>query len=315
MNNLFKKNKCHILLCIVTLLLIHEVLLRLILADEMDLSYLIQYDPKAFPAFSPRPNARAIYSGTKLRYPAIIQSNNEFGYRGTAYPLKNTDEAMRIAILGDSYVYGLGVKDWEISTEFLQSSLLKDSDRKIEVLNFGVSTLNLDEIYGLYTKEHTLWDHNFAVLVLDSQILHRSIGEIFGGPMFGRIGTWLRSNTYTVRLAQKGVISRLETWGVYRSRIITSSAKLLERVEKFEKAVTAEGRRFAVVVLGSPLSNLSSAELSHMLEDSGIPTLNASSILNNPRNILIDDGHLSAIGNRTLAEKMRGWLKDLIYPN
>lgn len=61
-------------------------------------------------------------------------SINALGYRGAERPLARTEGLARIAVLGDSFTLGIGVRDEDTLPARLEAAL-----QGVEVLNFGVS--------------------------------------------------------------------------------------------------------------------------------------------------------------------------------
>jgi hypothetical protein len=65
---------------------------------------------------------------------------NSFGMRDLERPVAKAPDTVRVAILGDSYAFGWGVKQDQIFPRHLEQELarLVGSEKNIEVLNFGV---------------------------------------------------------------------------------------------------------------------------------------------------------------------------------
>ncbi len=95
-----------------------------------------------------KPNSKLVY-----RYPdnprGYFDKNNEvvgranaFGFRGDDMRLaKSSEKTLRVAILGDSFTEGYGVKDEDTFPKKLEV-ILKSEGHDIEILNFGVGGLN-----------------------------------------------------------------------------------------------------------------------------------------------------------------------------
>lgn len=78
---------------------------------------------------------------------ATIHTNSS-GFRGTReYALKKTVKTIRIAALGDSFVFGFGVQDQEAFPALIES---RDPNR--EVLNIGIPGYAIDQIYLSYRE-------------------------------------------------------------------------------------------------------------------------------------------------------------------
>lgn len=77
----------------------------------------------------------------------VVGHVNALGYRGTAYPMARSGDAVRIAVLGDSFTLGYGVRD-EHTFSAVMETALRDAGRDVEVLNFGVSGMNVAHASG-----------------------------------------------------------------------------------------------------------------------------------------------------------------------
>ncbi len=81
-------------------------------------------------------------------FPQAIVHTNAAGFRGTReYDLQKPAGVIRIAALGDSFVFGFGVQDTEAF-----SALLEADGGKREVLNLGVPGYGIDQIYLSYRE-------------------------------------------------------------------------------------------------------------------------------------------------------------------
>lgn len=74
---------------------------------------------------------------------------NRDGYRGTWYPKERSERTLRIAVLGESSVFGFGVPEEETWPRRLEKSL-RVAGQQAEVLNFGVTGHTLAQGHRLY---------------------------------------------------------------------------------------------------------------------------------------------------------------------
>lgn len=88
-----------------------------------------QHDPVL--GWANAPGARGAFEREEFRYEISV---NRYGMRQGAVERKPAPGVRRIAVLGDSFTWGIGVQDRERFTERLAALLLD-----VEVLNFGVS--------------------------------------------------------------------------------------------------------------------------------------------------------------------------------
>lgn len=81
-------------------------------------------------------------------FPQVIVHTNSAGFRGTReYDVQKPEGVIRIAALGDSFVFGFGVQDTETF-----SALLEADGGGREVLNCGVPGYGIDQIYLSYRE-------------------------------------------------------------------------------------------------------------------------------------------------------------------
>ena len=97
---------------------------------------------------------------SKHEYENFITINSA-GMRDREYPLAKPPGKRRVAVLGDSFTAGLGVKDAEVFTEVLEGTL----GEKTEVLNFGINGFGPTQEY-LLLKDRVLPYHPDLVLMV-----------------------------------------------------------------------------------------------------------------------------------------------------
>lgn len=98
-----------------------------------------------------KPNYQFVYFNEGFSVGKI----NDFGYYGPAYPRINKNKE-RICLLGDSYVEGIQVFERNHFRNILENELNNSNSIKYEVLNFGRSGFNLNNVYcyyNLFVKE------------------------------------------------------------------------------------------------------------------------------------------------------------------
>lgn len=129
---------------ILAFLLVLELFLRLfypqnlnpLLLPTKDRDTFAQYDAEL--GWSLKPDAEApLFSH---EYNVLVKQNSQ-GMRDKEYSKKRLPGKVRIAITGDSFVWGFGVENKDIFTEIIENKL----GEKFEVLNFGVSGYGADQ--------------------------------------------------------------------------------------------------------------------------------------------------------------------------
>jgi len=82
-----------------------------------------------------KPNSSMVLDGAYVKI-------NSLGFRDYEYSLKKPENVFRIAILGDSFTFGYGIKINETYPKQLEKMLNKKGGHNYEVLNFGVNGRN-----------------------------------------------------------------------------------------------------------------------------------------------------------------------------
>jgi hypothetical protein len=162
----FKKVK-EILFKIITIflsfiisLLIGEILIRFLypqlIGKWSERASFYIYDPLL--GWKGKPNASGNFE--RINFNVEIQ-NNSLGFRGDEYSYSKTPNTKRILVLGDSYVWGYGVKKNEIFT-----SLMKKKLNNTEILNMGCSGYGNDQELLLLKSEGIKCDPDLVVVVV-----------------------------------------------------------------------------------------------------------------------------------------------------
>src|SRR5262245_1883337 len=87
-----------------------EMLARLVMGGiEQSTLYLPLWGTPG-PCVRLRPGAEVEYTGWFLKIPPVKQEVNTYGYRGPERPPARRPGVLRIAAVGDSYTYGMGVR-------------------------------------------------------------------------------------------------------------------------------------------------------------------------------------------------------------
>ena len=101
----------------------------------------------------PSSDIKFVYDGNPRGYldsnNAVYHSTNSLGFRGKEFSLEKPPGTFRIAVLGDSFTFGEGVKNDDVFSERL-AQLLNNQNRgtrkfNFEVLNFGVGGYNTEQ--------------------------------------------------------------------------------------------------------------------------------------------------------------------------
>lgn len=108
-------------------------------------------------------------------------TTNRAGMRGSReYSTQRPTDVMRIALEGDSFVFGHGVNDEDVVSTVLEDALNAGGARKWEVLNFGVSGFGQSE--ELVTYENRIRGYAPQVVVLfyfDNDIGNNAVSGLY----------------------------------------------------------------------------------------------------------------------------------------
>lgn len=105
-----------------------------------------------------RPNQR-------VRYRGALYTTNSRGVRGPEMSVEKRPGTFRIAVVGDSYTMGSGVRLEEAYPALLEANLnATGGPRRFEVLNFGLSGLSLEGVLRERLERHVV-DFNPDLLV------------------------------------------------------------------------------------------------------------------------------------------------------
>ncbi len=86
---------------------------------------------------------------------------NSKGFRGPEIEHARDPKRQRVLVLGDSYVWGYGVKDDEVFTERLRNAM-----PEVEIVNLGVSGYGTDQELLLYRDEGYKYKADLVIIVV-----------------------------------------------------------------------------------------------------------------------------------------------------
>ncbi len=126
----------------------------------------------------------------------IVIDTNRFGMRERDYPMPKPPGTLRIVLLGDSFVFGIGVQAQDRMGVFLEQELRSRSpyDGEIEVLHLGVASWN-------YINQAAFLRRQLSQLQPDV-VLHLSLpNDIEDGVGVRGVGVWARFSPQLPRRA------------------------------------------------------------------------------------------------------------------
>lgn len=157
------------------LLLIVEVLLRLWMPDSLVLSRIVKPSDNKIMGYELRPGARGIYHGMLCKIPESLIEISSQGFRDRVFNLQKDPQTVRMAFVGDSYIFGLGLNLEESVPKQLENLLNGDSSFKYEVMNFGVMGYNLEQEIEFIKEKVMPYHPDIIIIFISSNDIDRKI--------------------------------------------------------------------------------------------------------------------------------------------
>ena len=124
----------------------------------LSLKGMIQASPYEGMVYELKPLLRGMFAGAPLNI-------NARGWRDYEYPYKKNEGVFRIAMLGDSCLFGWGIKMEETTPKVLERQLNRQfSPRKYEVLNLGVPGYNTAMEVELFYRKSLAYSPDMVIL-------------------------------------------------------------------------------------------------------------------------------------------------------
>lgn len=101
---------------------------------------------------------------------------NSQGFRDYEYGIEKPENSIRIAAVGDSVTYGVGVNLEDTYVKQLERMLNERSDRKVEVLNFGANGASTINELELIQRKVLLYKPDIIMLQIDpndAEVIHQ----------------------------------------------------------------------------------------------------------------------------------------------
>ncbi len=106
-----------------------------------------------------------------------IGSFNQGRYLGPYYPPRSNGVSNRIALLGDSYVEGFQVFDRHHFRRVMEKELAHHSEKTVEVLNFGRSGFDLEDMVTYYHTYVNKYLPDVTLLLLFEEDFHPAVSD------------------------------------------------------------------------------------------------------------------------------------------
>ncbi len=170
-------------------------------------------------------------------YSAFVLSTNSEGFRDYDHPLEKPPGSSRVAFVGDSFVFGLGVSQEDTLAVLLEQDLNSGGiGRRYDVMNFGLPGLNFEGMGRLtqtfvvkYRPEVVVYSFICDDVSSTDIITHRRWIHWLEG-YIGRVPGWLESVLVAGKMMRYSSDFRMMKAipGLYRKRVLVVLEYLAE---------------------------------------------------------------------------------------
>lgn len=291
------------LILLASVLLLIELSLHLLLGNY-GITTLYEYRPADGRCVGLKPGAQTDYTGWLFRISPVHLAVNADGFRGTRRARAKSDRVYRILLLGDSYAFGQAVNEQDTISARLERTLSRCGDRRVEVLNFGVPGLNIEEILDHYRRFAGQWSHDLVLYVAYKNDLDGPLCR--SGRSFEILDSRaLQSLNEHVYMSRVVYISYLLAAAAKESSDPAAPGRLRAAEAAFVDAAGRRGARLGVIMLGDPLLKQSAGATRWVPP---VPVLDVSQLAQS--NLVVHgEGHLNAAAHRMLAMQAARWIR------
>jgi hypothetical protein len=259
-----------------------------------------EYQPADGRCVGLKPGESVTYTGWLWPIDPVEHGANAYGYRGEPRPRDKPPGVFRIATLGDSFVYGQGVRAEDALAPQLEALL-----DGVQVLNFGAPGYNFEEYLDQYRHFVHHWSIDLLLLFIVDNDLEGAHCPRVAEDMAHRDDLMRRS--YMVRAVV--ILGRFLRVLVGGGGTEETPEELLERTTRFTVELSREtqkhGTKLAAVVLSDPpVDPQTLADFFWLHRIPFMPSVAARLDLDR----IAGEGHYSAEGLGELAAHLRDWL-------
>ncbi len=256
-----------------------------------------------------RPGTAVVDTGALLAHDPTPMDVNRLGFRGPEVAEARAPGLLRVAVLGDSFTYGMGVGHEQAIPARLQAHL-RAAGQAVEVLNFGMPGVDLPNLAPQYRLFARRWRPDLVLYLVEGGDLHlhrdgalRSVCEVAALPAWARRAM---QGSYLARLPLFAwILWTQDAAGRDDPERQARVAQWEEGVERLRHAVEADGARLAVYATAG-LPRLRDGDVGAALDRSGLPWGRVDEGLEGHR--LLRDGHYDAAGCDLVARRLQGLL-------
>lgn len=283
-----------------------ELALRLFVA-RWDFSAVFRFDETKTPCYALEPGSSAVYEGWFTKVPPTHLAINSRGYRDREYTQRPPPGTLRIALLGDSHVFGLGTEVEDGLPRRLEADLRGRLQRPVEVVNAGVPGYDLPK--EVARAAQVLDDYSPDVLVFVAGAL-----DLEDRPCsFWKAEVWplLRVSRLAVTVFVNLVVRRQGLQAMPDEERVALVLRQVARLQALAASRPASGGLGPRLVLAQtsmllPASTLDNDRLVRAIQDAGVTVLPMIAPWNEvfqhqERFVVRGEGHPNAAGMAVLA--------------
>lgn len=273
----------------------------------------------------------------------VMVTTNSHGLRGNnEYTLEKQAGVYRIAMLGDSFLFGHGVNDEEVVSSILEGMLNTGArDQTFEVLNFGVSGFGPAQELVTYGSKASFYDPDLVIIFyFNNDIGNAVVSQLYARDGQGQLrrtgkeylpGVRAREWMYSIA-PLRWLFEHSQAWNVIRNRLSgivhhdelrrkglrSSSEEKPEAVRltralvmRFAKEIHENGSKAGLFVIPNKTLNSNFLFEDKELVDSYDFIINGSEFLTGG-DYYERDGHWTAAGHRKAASAIKAMLNRLL---
>ncbi|MDD5627816.1 MAG: hypothetical protein PHU21_02040 [Elusimicrobia bacterium] len=285
-----------------------ELLLRFALGNFAALS-LVDFSPADGRRVALRPSARVMHNSGLLPPAPVEHEVNSQGFRGPERPLRRPGRGPRIAMIGDSFVFGMSVGEEHTIPAYLQAILKRSDAPEAEVLNFGIPNTEIDDHLEQLRVFASRWQPDLVIVSVEREDFRERLLPASARRTM-RIKTWLFQNVYSLRLACRIASScGFGQAAPVPAPVMKARYSLLARTARGLSGASPVALVVGRIpdIAGLP-GREGEEEFRRIMRDCGMPWIDVSTIRLR-HNVARGDFHLDPAGSLLAAQRLAAFLR------
>jgi len=285
-----------------------EIYLRHAMPDILLLAKIVKPSSDGILGYELATASETKFYGTKNKIPPSFIEISSQGLRDRVYELQKNPNVIRIAAMGDSFVFGLGVDSGDTIPKQLEILLNKNSSVGYEVMNCGVFGYNLAQEIRFLNKDILKFNPDIILFLITANDAERRI-EIFSSKfssmMFQYSYVYRKFCLYFDELSRKAE---------YQNKNFQQIIKVIEDPFRQIKQSISSNQKVCIILRKfSPWMK----SISQISKDEGFLILDLSEMVARFHDSILinNDGHFNPQGSRFIASQIYSFLKEKILSN